>query len=128
MRKGMNSLALHVQGTLGRDPHAGDLFVFRGSRGDRLKIIWHDGLGMSLYVKRLEASATEDDLAAEKAAAGATTAVAAFVRKKPSRKPFPEHLPRERVVEPAPSCCACGRRGHCRQPRRPFGRGTVFLV
>jgi transposase len=57
MRKGMNSLALHVQETLGRDPHAGDLFVFRGARGDKLKIIWHDGLGMSLYMKRLERGA-----------------------------------------------------------------------
>jgi transposase len=54
LRKGMNSLALQVQQTLGRDPHAGDLFVFRGTRGDALKIIWHDGLGMSLYAKRLE--------------------------------------------------------------------------
>lgn len=54
MRKGMNSLALQVQETLGRDPHVGDLFVFRGKRGDRLKIVWHDGLGMSLYMKRLE--------------------------------------------------------------------------
>src|SRR5205809_2839913 len=36
------------------DPHAGDLFVFRGARGDLIKIIWHDGLGMSLYAKRLE--------------------------------------------------------------------------
>ena len=54
MRKGMNGLALQVQQTLGRDPHAGDLFVFRGRRGDMVKIIWHDGLGMSLYAKRLE--------------------------------------------------------------------------
>jgi transposase len=54
MRKGMNSLALQVQETLGRDPHAGDLFVFRGKGGDKIKIIWHDGLGMSLYAKRLE--------------------------------------------------------------------------
>jgi transposase len=35
MRRGMNSLALQVQEGLGRDPHAGDLFVFRGRRGDR---------------------------------------------------------------------------------------------
>jgi transposase len=57
MRKGMNSLALQVQQVLGCDPHAGDLFVFRGARGDKLKIIWHDGLGMSLYMKRLERGA-----------------------------------------------------------------------
>ena len=54
MRRGMNSLALQVQQALGRDPHAGDLYVFRGKRGDLLKILWHDGLGMSLYAKRLE--------------------------------------------------------------------------
>ena len=54
MRRGMNGLALQVQEGLGHDPHAGDLFVFRGKRGDMLKIIWHDGLGMSLYAKRLE--------------------------------------------------------------------------
>ena len=54
MRRGMNTLALQVQEALGRDPHAGDLFVFRGRRGDLLKILWHDGVGMSLYTKRLE--------------------------------------------------------------------------
>src|ERR1700704_1747186 len=54
MRKGMNGLALQVQEALGRDPHAGDLYVFRGVRGDLIKIIWHDGIGMSLYSKRLE--------------------------------------------------------------------------
>src|SRR5690242_14510452 len=54
MRRGMNSLALQVQEALQRDPHAGDLYVFRGKRRDLLKILWHDGLGMSLYAKRLE--------------------------------------------------------------------------
>jgi transposase len=32
----------------------GDLFVFRGRAGTLIKIIWHDGIGMSLYAKRLE--------------------------------------------------------------------------
>ena len=54
MRRGMNGLSLQVQETLGRDPFAGDLFVFRGKRGDQIKILWHDGLGISLYAKRLE--------------------------------------------------------------------------
>ena len=54
MRRGMNTLALQVQQDLGRDPHVGDLYVFRGRRGDLLKILWHDGLGTSLYAKRLE--------------------------------------------------------------------------
>ena len=54
MRRGMNGLALQVQETLRRDPHAGDLYVFRGKRGNLIKILWHDGLGMSLYAKRVE--------------------------------------------------------------------------
>ena len=54
MRKGMTGLALQVQEVLGRDPHVGDLYVFRGARGGLIKIIWHDGIGMSLYAKRLE--------------------------------------------------------------------------
>ncbi|MEJ6011181.1 IS66 family transposase [Novosphingobium aquae] len=63
---------------------------------------------MELQLEDLEADATEDDLAAE-GAAGKTATVTAFERKRPARKPFPEHLPRERVVVPAPcSCPACG--------------------
>lgn len=54
MRRGMQSLALTVQESLKRDPHAGHLYIFRGRRGDLVKILWHDGLGMSLYAKRLE--------------------------------------------------------------------------
>jgi len=55
MRRGMNTLALQVQEGLGRDPHAGEIFAFRGRRGDLVKLLWHDGVGMSLYTKRLEA-------------------------------------------------------------------------
>jgi len=63
---------------------------------------------MELELEDLEADATEDGLAAVATASTATT-VAAFERKRPSRKPFPEHLPRERVVVPAPCTCpACG--------------------
>ena len=58
MRKGMMGLALLVQEGLKRDPHAGDLFIFRGRGGDLLKILWHDGLGVSLYAKRLDAAAS----------------------------------------------------------------------
>jgi transposase len=64
---------------------------------------------MELELEELEAAASEDELAAEKAAAagGDTTTVHGFTRRKPSRKPFPEHLPRERVIVPGPTCCAC---------------------
>ncbi|MEA2962341.1 MAG: hypothetical protein QOI46_2439 [Alphaproteobacteria bacterium] len=61
---------------------------------------------MELALEELESSATEDELAAERAAAK-TTNVVAFIRKRPARQPFPEHLPRERVVEPGPSACQC---------------------
>ena len=54
MRRGFPGLALLVQETLKADPHSGHLFVFRGKRGDLVKIIWHDGLGLSLYAKRLD--------------------------------------------------------------------------
>ena len=55
MRRGMNTLALQVQEGLGRDPHAGEFFCFRGRKGDLVKVLWHDGVGMSLYLTRLEA-------------------------------------------------------------------------
>ena len=52
MRRGFAGLAL--QETLKHDPHSGHLFVFRGRRGDLIKIIWHDGQGACLFSKRLE--------------------------------------------------------------------------
>jgi transposase len=64
---------------------------------------------MELELEELETAATEDELVAERAAATAddATTVGAFIRKRPSRKPFPAHLPRERVVLPGPTACAC---------------------
>ena len=61
---------------------------------------------MELAFEELESSASEDEIAAERAAAK-TTNVVAFTRKRPARQPFPEHLPRERVVEPGPAACHC---------------------
>src|SRR5277367_2591174 len=61
---------------------------------------------MELQLEDLEAAATEDELAAENAASQIQT-VKSFQRKRPSRKPFPDHLPRERVVIPAPESCPC---------------------
>jgi transposase len=65
---------------------------------------------LELQLEDLEATASEDELAAERAAArttAGTIGVKAFERKKPSRKPFPAHLPRQRVVIPAPETCPC---------------------
>src|SRR5262245_16614112 len=76
-----------------------DLFGPRNERKERLL----DQL--ELQLEEMEAAAAEDEVAAEKATA--TTEVRAFTRKKPARKPFPAHLPRERVVVPGPTACAC---------------------
>jgi transposase len=74
-----------------------------GSRSERTARLLEQ---MELQLEDLEAAATEDELAAEKAAARTET-VKSFERRRPSRKPFPEHLPRERVVIAAPENCPC---------------------
>src|SRR6187551_1560622 len=66
---------------------------------------------MELAFEELESSASEDEIAAEQAVAK-TTNVVSFTRKRPARQPFPDHLPRERVVEPGPTTCLC-----CGSPR-----------
>ena len=73
-----------------------------GSRSERKARLLEQ---MELQLEELEADAGEDELAAEIAASA--SAVRAFERKRPSRKPFPEHLPRERVVIAAPPSCPC---------------------
>ena len=54
MRKGFDGLAALVQETLAEDPFSGQMFVFRGKRGDRVKLLWWDGDGLCLLAKRLE--------------------------------------------------------------------------
>jgi transposase len=54
MRKGFDGLSALVQTALRDDPFSGQLFVFRGRRGDRVKVLWWDGQGLCLYYKRLE--------------------------------------------------------------------------
>jgi len=54
MRRGFDGLAALVQQRLGADPFSGHLFIFRGRRGDRVKLLWWDGDGMCLLAKRLE--------------------------------------------------------------------------
>jgi transposase len=55
--RGAYGNAIYVRSSydeIGYDLKAGDLFVFRGRRGDLIKVLWHDGIGLSLYAKRLE--------------------------------------------------------------------------
>jgi transposase len=73
-----------------------------GARSER-KARLLDQLEMQL--EAAEGDATEDELAAEQASH--STNVSGFMRRRPSRKPFPEHLPRERVVIAAPESCPC---------------------
>ena len=74
-----------------------------GPRSERLSRLLDQ---IELRFEELESSATEDEIAAERAVAK-TTNVASFTRKRPARKPFPEHLPRERVIVPGPTACLC---------------------
>jgi transposase len=54
MRKGMDGLAALAQTTLAENPFSGHIFVFRGRRGDLVKLVWFDGDGLCLFAKRLE--------------------------------------------------------------------------
>lgn len=54
MRRGFHSLAAQVQMSLQQDPYSGALYVFRGKRGDLIKILFWDRQGMVLYAKRLD--------------------------------------------------------------------------
>lgn len=53
MRRGVDGLCALIQSALSANPFGGQLFIFRGRRGDRLKILWHDPEGMCLFYKRL---------------------------------------------------------------------------
>ena len=54
MRKGFTALAAQAEAVLKQDPFAGHLFVFRGKRGDLIKVLYWDGQGLCLFAKRLE--------------------------------------------------------------------------
>jgi transposase len=54
MRKGFDGLAAIVQTTLSENPFSGHVFVFRGRRGDLIKLLWWSGDGLNLFAKRLE--------------------------------------------------------------------------
>jgi len=54
MRRGFDGLSALVQTTLAENPFAGHVFVFRGKRGDLIKLLWWSGDGMNLFAKRLE--------------------------------------------------------------------------
>ena len=54
MRKGFDGLSMLAQEVLKQDPFSGHLFVFRGKRGDLVKVLYWDGQGFCLFAKRLE--------------------------------------------------------------------------
>jgi transposase len=54
MRRGFDGLAALAQSALGQEPFSGHVFVFRGRRGDIIKLLWWDGQGLCLFAKRLE--------------------------------------------------------------------------
>ena len=111
-----------------RDVGAAELAVVRARASEDLALIAHQKLRiaklerqvygprsersdrlidqLALQFEELEASASEDELAAERAVAK-TTMVAGFSRKRPERNTFPEHLPRQRVIIDPPTACDC---------------------
>lgn len=54
MRRGFTGLSAMVQQRVARDPYSGQVFVFRGRRGDLIKVLWWDGDGLCLFAKRLD--------------------------------------------------------------------------
>lgn len=54
MRRGFHGLSAQVQTVLEQEPYSGHVFVFRGRRGDLIKVLWFDGDGLCLFQKRLE--------------------------------------------------------------------------
>lgn len=54
MRNGFNGLASKVQNALKDNPFSGQVFIFRGRRGDMIKVLWADADGLCLFIKRLE--------------------------------------------------------------------------
>ena len=54
LRQGFNGLTALAEKVLAQDPYSGHLFVFRGRRGDLIKVLWHDTQGTCLFAKRLE--------------------------------------------------------------------------
>jgi transposase len=54
MRRGFHGLAAQVQSELEQQPYSGHIFIFRGRRGDMVKLLWFDGDGLCLFQKRLE--------------------------------------------------------------------------
>ena len=97
-RAGDQALIAHLK--LGIEKLRRELYGQRSERGARLLD------QMELQLEELEATAAEEEAAAAQAAVR-TTNVAAFERRRPARRPLPEHLPRERIVEPAPTACPC---------------------
>jgi transposase len=54
LRRGFDGLSAQVQNVLQQQPFSGHVFVFRGRRGDIVKLLWWDGDGLCLFAKRLE--------------------------------------------------------------------------
>ena len=54
LRRGFSGLSALVQTKLEQNPLSGQVFIFRGRRGDLVKLIWFDGDGLCLFAKRLE--------------------------------------------------------------------------
>jgi transposase len=93
-RKGMDGLAALVQRAQRADPFAGDVFVFRAKRTDRVKILAYDGTGLCLYSKRLEAGRFSWPSPAEGAVRLSAAQLATLLEGLPWHRLQPRAIPR----------------------------------
>jgi transposase len=116
-RKGMDGLAALVQQTLRADPFAGEVFVFRPKRADRVKILVYDGTGLVLYSKRLEAGRFCWPPPAEGVVRLSAAQLATLLEGLPWHRLQPRAIPRPRRPGERrcwPSCLAASKTAPCR--------------
>jgi transposase len=93
-RKGMDGLAALVQQALQANPFAGEVFIFRPRRADRVKILVYDGTGLCLYAKRLEAGRFSWPSPAEGVVRLSAAQLATLLEGLPWHQPEPRAIPR----------------------------------
>ncbi len=111
MRRGYNTLAAQAEKVLGEDPYSGHLFVFRGRRGDLLKIIWWDNQGACLFSKRLERGGC----------GGSMRQIGEDVTEE--LEYIPGRFVVRRIIRPRMACTCCEAFSQAPLPSRPIERG-----
>lgn len=117
MRRGHTSLSSLVQNALDKNPLSGQVFLFRGRRGDLLKVLWHDGEGMCLFIKHLDRGKFVWPQATDGVVSLTRAQLSMLCEGIDWRQPV-------RTWQPLPCCCIsrCTRCLPTRKPRLPSSR------